>query len=74
MPRLFVPGNEQPLLERGRSPIGTDGLGWLTPGRTKERIWPGHSHYPEYGAIYCRGPWRPCSTPFEPLLPGGQWA
>ena len=31
---LFVPGSEQPRLERGRSSIGTDGLGWLTPGRT----------------------------------------
>ena len=34
MSRLFVPGTEQPRLERGRSLIGTDGLGWLTPGRT----------------------------------------
>ena len=34
MSRLFVPGTEQPRLEGGRSSIGTDGLGWLTPGRT----------------------------------------
>ena len=27
MPRLFVPGTEQPRLERGRFSIGTDGLG-----------------------------------------------
>jgi len=32
--RLFVPGTEQPRLERGRSSSGTDGLGWLTTGRT----------------------------------------
>ena len=36
MSRLFVPGTEQPRLERGRSSIGTDGLGWLTPGRTAD--------------------------------------
>ena len=33
MSRLFVPGTEQPRLERCRSSIGTDELGWLTPGR-----------------------------------------
>jgi len=32
MPRLLVPGTEQPCLERGQSSIGTNGLGWLTPG------------------------------------------
>ena len=35
MSGLFVPGREQPRLERGRSSIGTDGPGWLTPGRTR---------------------------------------
>ena len=34
MSRLFVPRTEQPLLGQGRSSIGSDGLGWLTPGRT----------------------------------------
>ena len=29
MSRLFVSGTKQPRLERGRSLIGTDGLGWL---------------------------------------------
>ena len=34
--RLFVPGTKQLRLEPGRSLIGTDGLGWLTPGRTSD--------------------------------------
>jgi len=38
MPRLFVPGTEQTRLERGLSSIGTDGLGWLTPGRKGPQI------------------------------------
>ena len=35
MSRLFVQGCEKPRLEQSRSSIGPDGLGCLTPGRTR---------------------------------------
>ena len=34
-PGLFVQGSKQPRLEQSRSSIGPDGLGCLTPGRTR---------------------------------------
>ena len=48
MSRLFVPGTEQPRIEQGRASIGTDGLGWLTPGRARASVG-------NFGTLYPKG-------------------